>query len=199
MTATRRRQFDYMLSNPPFGVEWKKVEKEVRDEHEQQGLQRPLRPGPAAGVRWLAAVPDAPDVQDAPGQGWRQPLRHRAQRLAAVHRRRGQRRERNPPLRAGERSGRGDHRPADRHVLQHRHRHLCLDPVQPQARAPQGQGAADRRLRLLAEDAQEPRLQAQGDGRGRHRHRHPAVRRLRRGAARDACFDADGKEVAQRW
>ena len=28
-------------------------------------------------------------VQDAPGQGRRQPLRHRAQRLAAVHRRRG--------------------------------------------------------------------------------------------------------------
>ncbi len=32
------RHFDYMLSNPPFGVEWKKVEKEVRQEHEQQGF-----------------------------------------------------------------------------------------------------------------------------------------------------------------
>jgi len=31
------KHFDYMLSNPPFGVEWKKVEKEVRKEHEQQG------------------------------------------------------------------------------------------------------------------------------------------------------------------
>ena len=30
--------FDYMLSNPPFGVEWKKVEKEVRKEHETQGV-----------------------------------------------------------------------------------------------------------------------------------------------------------------
>jgi len=29
--------FDYMLSNPPFGVEWKKVEKEVREEHETLG------------------------------------------------------------------------------------------------------------------------------------------------------------------
>jgi type I restriction enzyme M protein len=29
--------FDYMLSNPPFGVEWKKVERQVRDEHEKQG------------------------------------------------------------------------------------------------------------------------------------------------------------------
>ena len=31
------RKFDYMLSNPPFGVEWKKVEKEVRKEAETQG------------------------------------------------------------------------------------------------------------------------------------------------------------------
>jgi type I restriction enzyme M protein len=30
--------FDYMLSNPPFGVEWKKVERQVRDEHEKQGF-----------------------------------------------------------------------------------------------------------------------------------------------------------------
>ena len=32
------RKFDYMLSNPPFGVEWKKVEKEVRKEYEQKGF-----------------------------------------------------------------------------------------------------------------------------------------------------------------
>lgn len=30
-------KFDYMLSNPPFGVEWKKVEKAVRAEHETKG------------------------------------------------------------------------------------------------------------------------------------------------------------------
>ncbi|GLV14953.1 DNA methyltransferase [Alicyclobacillus hesperidum] len=30
--------FDYMLSNPPFGVEWKKVEKEIRAEHEKLGM-----------------------------------------------------------------------------------------------------------------------------------------------------------------
>jgi type I restriction-modification system DNA methylase subunit len=28
-------KFDYMLSNPPFGVEWKKVQKEVEEEHEK--------------------------------------------------------------------------------------------------------------------------------------------------------------------
>lgn len=31
-------KFDYMLSNPPFGVEWKKVEKAVRDEHQKRGF-----------------------------------------------------------------------------------------------------------------------------------------------------------------
>jgi len=30
--------FDYMLSNPPFGVEWKKVEKFIKDEGEKQGF-----------------------------------------------------------------------------------------------------------------------------------------------------------------
>jgi type I restriction enzyme M protein len=39
------RKFDYMLSNPPFGVEWKKVEKDVRREHEQQGFNGRFGPG----------------------------------------------------------------------------------------------------------------------------------------------------------
>jgi type I restriction enzyme M protein len=30
--------FDYMLANPPFGVEWKKVERHIRDEHEKRGF-----------------------------------------------------------------------------------------------------------------------------------------------------------------
>ncbi len=38
-------QFDYMLSNPPFGVEWKKVEKEVRAEHENRGRSGRFGPG----------------------------------------------------------------------------------------------------------------------------------------------------------
>jgi type I restriction enzyme M protein len=34
----RARRFDYFLSNPPFGVEWKKVEREIRDEAERKGF-----------------------------------------------------------------------------------------------------------------------------------------------------------------
>ena len=32
-------KFDYMLSNPPFGVDWKKIEKDIKDEHEQKGFE----------------------------------------------------------------------------------------------------------------------------------------------------------------
>jgi len=38
-------KFDYMLSNPPFGVDWKKVEKEVRDEHQHKGYNGRFGPG----------------------------------------------------------------------------------------------------------------------------------------------------------
>ena len=31
-------QFDYMLSNPPFGVDWKKISTEINDEHTQKGF-----------------------------------------------------------------------------------------------------------------------------------------------------------------
>lgn len=32
-------KFDYMLSNPPFGVDWKKIESDIKDEHEQKGFE----------------------------------------------------------------------------------------------------------------------------------------------------------------
>ena len=31
-------KFDYMLSNPPFGVDWKKISGEINDEHQQKGF-----------------------------------------------------------------------------------------------------------------------------------------------------------------
>lgn len=39
------KHFDYMLSNPPFGVEWKKIEKEVRKEAEVMGFNGRFGPG----------------------------------------------------------------------------------------------------------------------------------------------------------
>ncbi len=38
-------KFDYMLSNPPFGVDWKKVEKEIKDEHTIKGYDGRFGPG----------------------------------------------------------------------------------------------------------------------------------------------------------
>jgi type I restriction enzyme M protein len=39
------RKFDYMLTNPPFGVEWKKVQKEVQREYETHGFAGRFGPG----------------------------------------------------------------------------------------------------------------------------------------------------------
>ena len=39
------KHFDYMLSNPPFGVEWKKIEKEIRAEADKQGFNGRFGPG----------------------------------------------------------------------------------------------------------------------------------------------------------
>jgi type I restriction enzyme M protein len=37
--AFRGQRYDYLLANPPFGVEWKKVEREVRGEHDRLGFE----------------------------------------------------------------------------------------------------------------------------------------------------------------
>ncbi|MFN9039458.1 MAG: class I SAM-dependent DNA methyltransferase, partial [Planctomyces sp.] len=39
------KQFDYMLSNPPFGVEWKKIQKAIEKEHEEKGFDGRFGPG----------------------------------------------------------------------------------------------------------------------------------------------------------
>ena len=39
------KHFDYMLSNPPFGVEWKKIKKEIVKEHEDKGFNGRFGPG----------------------------------------------------------------------------------------------------------------------------------------------------------
>ncbi|MHA6492451.1 type I restriction-modification system subunit M [Pseudomonas borbori] len=39
------KYFDFMLSNPPFGVEWKKVQKQITDEHSHKGFDGRFGPG----------------------------------------------------------------------------------------------------------------------------------------------------------
>ena len=38
-------KFDYMLSNPPFGVDWKKIEKDVETEQKEKGFDGRFGPG----------------------------------------------------------------------------------------------------------------------------------------------------------
>ncbi|MDO8436993.1 MAG: class I SAM-dependent DNA methyltransferase [Nitrosomonadaceae bacterium] len=38
-------KFDYMLSNPPFGVDWKKIEQTIKDEHTHKGFAGRFGPG----------------------------------------------------------------------------------------------------------------------------------------------------------
>jgi type I restriction enzyme M protein len=35
----RTEKFDYMLSNPPFGVDWKKIQKQINAEHTEKGFE----------------------------------------------------------------------------------------------------------------------------------------------------------------
>ena len=41
----QHQQFDYMLSNPPFGVDWKKIQKQINDEHQHKGHEGRFGPG----------------------------------------------------------------------------------------------------------------------------------------------------------
>jgi len=36
--AFKGSRYDYLLANPPFGVEWKKVQREIEDEHDKLGF-----------------------------------------------------------------------------------------------------------------------------------------------------------------
>jgi len=37
--AFKGQRYDYLLANPPFGVEWKKVERVIREEHDRLGFE----------------------------------------------------------------------------------------------------------------------------------------------------------------
>ena len=88
--------FDYLIANPPYGKDWKRDETAVRAEHERAasrfgpGLPR-ISDGQLLFLLHMLAHAKDPD------EGGSQDRDHH-ERLAALHRRRRQRRERNPPL-----------------------------------------------------------------------------------------------------
>ena len=51
--------FDYFLTNPPFGVDWKKQRSDVRNEHEKLGFSGRFGAGLPRGKRRIYALPAA--------------------------------------------------------------------------------------------------------------------------------------------
>ncbi len=175
-----------MLSNPPFGVEWKKVEKEVRKEHESEGFNGRFGPG-------LPRVSDGSMLFLMHLLSKMRPAADGGSRFGIVL-------NGSPLFTGGAGSGESEIR---RYVLEN-------DLVEAIIGLPtdmfyntgistyvwivSNRKPAQRKgkvqlidaSQLLAQDAQEPRLQAQGDERRAYRRRDPPVRRLRRGATGDA-------------
>ena len=82
-------EFDYMLANPPFGVEWKRTRRRSETKHESTASTGRFGAGLPAHQRRLLPVPPAHDLQDeADPQGRRQPHRPSSSTAPAVHRRR---------------------------------------------------------------------------------------------------------------
>ena len=178
------QEFDFMLANPPYGKSWKK---DLEAMGGKDGMRDPrfkvMHAGRGAVARHplqrrADALPRQHGLEDEREVGARQPHRRGPQRLVALHRRRRPGREQHPPLADRERLARGHRRAAAQPLLQHRHRHLRLGAVQPEARAPQGPGAAHRRQPVVQAAAQEPRqeeLRALARG---HRAHQPHLPRL---------------------
>ena len=173
-------RFDYLLANPPFGVEWKKIKAEVEDEHQRLGF---------AG-RFGAGLPRINDgsflflqhmiSKMKPVEEGRISGRHRLQRLTALYRGRRIGGIGDTALDPRERLAGSRRRPPRPTLLQHRHLHLLLDRHQPQEPRTSGQGSASGRPRLLGEDAQVPRREAQAHQRRRNSQHRPTIRRLAR-------------------
>ncbi len=133
----RRRHFDYLLANPPFGVEWKKVQKAVKDEAESKGFAGRFGAGlPRINDGSFLFLQHMISKMKPPEQG--------GSRVAIVFNgsplftgAAGSGESRDPPLDHRERLARGHRRAARPALLQHRHLHLLLDRHQPQEpRAP---------------------------------------------------------------
>ena len=157
------REFDFMLSNPPYGKSWKTdLERmggkaDITDprfvvEHSGDADYSLITRSSDGQMMFLANMLSKMKRDTAMGS-----------RIAEVHngsslfsRRRRAGREQHPPLDHRERLAGSHRRPAAQHVLQHGHRHLHLGTQQPEGGAPPGPGSAHRRHAVVQAAAQEP-------------------------------------------
>ena len=75
--------FDYMLTNPPYGKDWKKEQEFHHDRGGEAG--RAVQCGSAPHQRRAVAFPPAHAFQNEAGARGRQPHRHCHERLSPVH------------------------------------------------------------------------------------------------------------------
>ena len=81
------QRFDYMLANPPFGVDWKRIQTQIKDEPSTSATRGRFGAGLPAGLRRRPPVPAAHDQQDEARRRRRQSHRHRLLRQPPVLRR----------------------------------------------------------------------------------------------------------------
>ncbi len=125
-------EFDFMLSNPPYGKSWKTDQERMGS---RSDIQDPRFIMEHAGDPEYSLITRSSDGQmmflanmlskmktDTPGQ----PCCRGAQRQLPLHRRRRTGREQHPPLDYRKRLAGSHCRPAAADILQHRHRHLHL-------------------------------------------------------------------------
>ena len=157
----RRYTFDYMLANPPFGVEWKQQRREIEQERDLLGHDGRFGAG-------LPRINDGALLFLQHMLSKMQPVDAGGSRIAIVFN--------GSPLFTGDAgSGESEIRRwiiendwleaivalPEPTLLQHRNLDLHLGADQPKGRAATRKGATDRRPAVFREDAQEPGQQAQ--------------------------------------
>ena len=177
-------RFDYCIANPPFGVDWTKIES--AGPHRA----RRARASTAASAPACRASPTA-SCSSCCTSSPRCATRRRA---AAGSGSSTTARRSSPaaPAPASPRSAATCSRttcsrrssPCPSSLLQHRHQHLRLAAVQPQDEERRGKVQLIDAREQLREDAQVARREAPRDQRRADRRDHPAARRVRRGRAR---------------
>ena len=156
------REFDFMLSNPPYGKSWKTDLERMGGRSGIIDRRFLVEHGGDADYSLITRSSDGQMMFLANMISKMKQNTHLGSRIAEVHNGSslfvgdaGQG-EQHPPLDHRERLA-GSHRcSATQHVLQHRYRYLHLGAEQPQGGAPQRQGAAHRRHPVAPSNAQEP-------------------------------------------
>ena len=138
------RQFDFMLSNPPYGKSWKTDaekmggKKEILDSrfnaYLDGGEQLTMIPRTSDG-QLLFLLNNVAKMKKETPLGSRIAEVHNGSSIFTGDAGSG---ESNPPLYDRERSGGSHYRRAGEYVLQHGHRHIYLGAFQQERRTPQG-------------------------------------------------------------